>query len=101
MMKASRSLRKEASHEAQTPQPHQHLHHPNQNQLESVPPVLAQMESLELLYLRHNKLRLLPELPQCKTLKVQYARRQPSPDILKFTSISLSSSYVILALLWL
>lgn len=42
----------------------------SQNQIESIPPVLAQMESLEQLYLRHNKLRYLPELPCCKTLKV-------------------------------
>uniref|UniRef100_A0A4W4G2Z2 Leucine-rich repeat-containing protein 40 n=1 Tax=Electrophorus electricus TaxID=8005 RepID=A0A4W4G2Z2_ELEEL len=39
------------------------------NHLESVPPVLAQMAFLEQLYLRHNKLRFLPELPSCKTLK--------------------------------
>lgn len=42
-----------------------------QNQLEMIPPVLAQMDSLEQLYLRHNKLRFLPELPQCKNLKVR------------------------------
>uniref|UniRef100_A0AAR2LP44 Leucine-rich repeat-containing protein 40 n=1 Tax=Pygocentrus nattereri TaxID=42514 RepID=A0AAR2LP44_PYGNA len=41
----------------------------SRNHLESVPPVLAQMASLEQLYLRHNKLRFLPELPSCKTLK--------------------------------
>lgn len=40
-----------------------------QNQLEMIPPVLALMDSLEQLYLRHNKLRFLPELPQCKNLK--------------------------------
>ncbi|XP_036426166.1 leucine-rich repeat-containing protein 40 isoform X1 [Colossoma macropomum] len=40
----------------------------SRNHLESVPPVLAQM-ALEQLYLRHNKLRFLPELPSCKTLK--------------------------------
>lgn len=42
----------------------------SRNQIENVPPVLAQMESLEQLYLRHNKLQYLPELPCCKTLKV-------------------------------
>uniref|UniRef100_A0A8C2L158 Leucine rich repeat containing 40 n=1 Tax=Cyprinus carpio TaxID=7962 RepID=A0A8C2L158_CYPCA len=41
----------------------------SRNQLESIPPVLAQMESLEQLYLRHNKLHFLPKLPCCKTLK--------------------------------
>lgn len=40
------------------------------NQLESIPPVLSQMASLEQLYLRHNKLRFLPELPSSR-LKVR------------------------------
>lgn len=44
----------------------------SRNQLESIPPVLAQMESLEQLYLRHNKLHFLPKLPCCKTLKVNW-----------------------------
>uniref|UniRef100_A0A8C1WAM7 Uncharacterized protein n=1 Tax=Cyprinus carpio TaxID=7962 RepID=A0A8C1WAM7_CYPCA len=34
----------------------------SRNQTESIPPVLTQMESLEQLYIRHNKLRFLPEL---------------------------------------
>lgn len=42
----------------------------NSNLLESIPSELAGMESLELLYLRRNKLRFLPEFPSCKLLKV-------------------------------
>uniref|UniRef100_A0A8C2NPS1 Leucine rich repeat containing 40 n=1 Tax=Capra hircus TaxID=9925 RepID=A0A8C2NPS1_CAPHI len=34
---------------------------------------LASMESLELLYLRRNKLRFLPEFPSCKLLKVLFS----------------------------
>ncbi len=45
----------------------------SRNQLEGIPPVLAQMESLEQLYLKHNKLRFLPQLPCCKTLKVNHS----------------------------
>uniref|UniRef100_A0A287BLS4 Leucine-rich repeat protein SHOC-2 n=1 Tax=Sus scrofa TaxID=9823 RepID=A0A287BLS4_PIG len=41
----------------------------NSNLLETIPPELASMESLELLYLRRNKLRFLPEFPSCKLLK--------------------------------
>ncbi|XP_023389666.1 leucine-rich repeat-containing protein 40 isoform X1 [Pteropus vampyrus] len=41
----------------------------NSNLLETIPPELAGMESLELLYLRRNKLRFLPEFPSCKLLK--------------------------------
>lgn len=44
----------------------------NSNLLESIPPELAGMESLELLYLRRNKLRFLPEFPSCKLLKVLF-----------------------------
>uniref|UniRef100_A0A8D2AHI5 Leucine-rich repeat-containing protein 40 n=1 Tax=Sciurus vulgaris TaxID=55149 RepID=A0A8D2AHI5_SCIVU len=41
----------------------------NSNLLETIPPELAGMESLELLYLRRNKLRFLPEFPSCRLLK--------------------------------
>lgn len=47
----------------------------SRNQLESIPPVLAQMQSLEQLYLRNNKLHFLPELPCCKGLKVSKHHR--------------------------
>ena len=39
------------------------------NQLTCVPASLSEMTNLEQLYLRHNKLRLLPQLPATK-LKV-------------------------------
>ncbi|KAM8998743.1 leucine-rich repeat-containing protein 40 isoform 2-T2 [Sarcophilus harrisii] len=39
------------------------------NYLQTVPSELASMESLELLYLRRNKLRFLPEFPSCLLLK--------------------------------
>lgn len=45
----------------------------NSNLLETIPPELASMESLELLYLRRNKLRFLPEFPSCKLLKVLFS----------------------------
>lgn len=45
----------------------------NSNVLETIPPELASMESLELLYLRRNKLRFLPEFPSCKLLKVLFS----------------------------
>nr|XP_024648707.1 leucine-rich repeat-containing protein 40-like [Macaca nemestrina] len=41
----------------------------NSNLLETIPPELAGMESLELLYLWRNKLRFLPEFPSCSLLK--------------------------------
>uniref|UniRef100_A0A8C3TMT2 Leucine rich repeat containing 40 n=1 Tax=Catharus ustulatus TaxID=91951 RepID=A0A8C3TMT2_CATUS len=43
------------------------------NYLETVPPKLASMASLEQLYLRKNKLRSLPEFPSCKLLKELHA----------------------------
>ncbi|XP_036610893.1 leucine-rich repeat-containing protein 40 isoform X3 [Trichosurus vulpecula] len=39
------------------------------NCLKTIPSELASMESLELLYLRRNKLRFLPEFPSCLLLK--------------------------------
>lgn len=45
----------------------------NSNLLETIPPELTGMESLELLYLRRNKLRFIPQLPSCKLLKVLFS----------------------------
>lgn len=43
----------------------------SKNYLETVPPQLATMVSLEQLYLRKNKLQALPEFPLCGSLKVR------------------------------
>lgn len=51
----------------------------SKNYLETVPPQLAAMVSLELLYLRKNKLRGLPEFTLCGSLKVRCGKAGHCP----------------------
>ncbi|KAF2974918.1 hypothetical protein EK904_014919, partial [Melospiza melodia maxima] len=67
------------------------------NYLETVPPKLASMASLEQLYLRKNKLRSLPELPSCKLLKELHAGENQI-EILNAENLKQLSSLCVLEL---